>query len=370
MNSFESLEKAAESIYKPTKKGKVEDNSKKQISLLYAFNGTGKTRISNIITDKYEGNVLCFNAFVEDLFRWDNENYVFYIDTNFWGINIIKDEGLENEIANNFKELTNSKIEPNINFESGEMTFNLVKGDSETVNNIKISKGEESLFIWAVFYTILENAFLNLKEEEGDRSTESYNDLRYIIIDDPVSSIDDSKIISMATKLFELIREYNTTYSNIPILITTHHALFYNILYNSFNNKGIKKEVQLRPMVLKKDKYNYIIDFSEGDTPFGYHLLVLKDIITAVNQDKIEKYHFNLFRGLLEKTANFLGYKHWGNCINKEDRSEVARVINLYSHSKLSELEYKELNNEDRDLFKRAFNKFIEEYKWDIEGII
>ena len=78
-----------------------------------------------------------------------------------------------------------------------------------------------------------------------------------------------------------------------------------------------------------------------------------------------KKYHFNLFRTLLEKTANFLGYTHWGDCIlNKEDRVEIKRIVDLYSHSRLSDLESSYLTDTEKELFTQAFNAFVEDFKY------
>ena len=90
------------------------------------------------------------------------------------------------------------------------------------------------MLIWSVFYTVLETAIDALNTPEVDnRSTQAFNDLQYIIIDDPVSSIDDTKIITMAIKLIEAIKLYQG--NTVKFLITTHHALFYNVLVNSFD---------------------------------------------------------------------------------------------------------------------------------------
>ena len=49
----------------------------KKFVLLYAYNGTGKTRLStefkNLGKNGEERDTLYFNAFTEDLFSWDND---------------------------------------------------------------------------------------------------------------------------------------------------------------------------------------------------------------------------------------------------------------------------------------------------------
>ena len=58
-------------------------SSNKKLHLIYAFNATGKTRLSMILKDKLnvsendeESEIkkkLYFNAFTEDLFTWEND---------------------------------------------------------------------------------------------------------------------------------------------------------------------------------------------------------------------------------------------------------------------------------------------------------
>jgi hypothetical protein len=76
-----------------------------------------------------------------------------------------------------------------------EIIFSIEGGNQESIDNIKISKAEESNFIWCVFYSLLEQVVeqLNIAEPEN-RSTDKFNDLKYIFIDDPVSSLDDNHI--------------------------------------------------------------------------------------------------------------------------------------------------------------------------------
>ena len=59
-----------------------------------------------------------------------------------------------------------------------------------------------------------------------------------------------------------------------------------------------------------------------------------------------------------------MGYNHWGDCIIGSNKTEFIRIINLYSHSGLSDLEYRELPNEDKKIFIDTYNDFIKEYKW------
>jgi hypothetical protein len=79
----------------------------------------------------------------------------------------------------------------------------------------------------------------------------------------------------------------------------------------------------------------------------------------------IEKYHFNILRALLEKTANFLGYENWYSCIEWDNKQESTRLLNIYSHSRLSDLESNELSSRDKELFIEIFDEFIKKFKYN-----
>jgi len=420
MADFTSIETLAQDL--KTKLDAV--TTKKKVVALYAFNATGKTRLSNllnweneswdvlltedwdflvtengdkIIVDNGKIKTLCYNAFLEDMFTWDNENYILKFNPHSWIIKLIVDEGLEADIVDNFKDIINSndlKLEPSFDFAKWEVTFKIASGDDVSASNIKISKGEESIFIWSVFYTILEAAISELILLKEDRSTDAFDDLEYIILDDPVSSIDDTRIIALAIKTINLIKndhiadkleykkkelaeqeftpEYienrlqdlraeNYTDIKLKFLITTHHALFYNVLVNSFKRE---KDVNFKSFSLSRDSNVFRLT-EQWDSPFSYHLSVKELIQKAINNDSIEKYHFNLFRALLEKTSNFLWYENWYDCVHWENKQESIRLLNLYSHSRLSDLEPSEMSVRDKDLFQQAFKGFTQQFNWN-----
>lgn len=363
MTNFNSTTEVAGKI----KNDLLAQNDKKSIALLYAFNAVGKTRLSvefDELNDNDDGVIkaLSYNAFLEDLFVWNNDAYILKFDSNHWAIKLITAQGLEISIIDNFKLITNSKIEPQFDFDAGEVTFDIARGDESSVGNIKISKSEESLLVWSIFYSILEIAVEALNTKEEDRSTEIFNHLEYIVVDDPVSSIDDERIISLAVKLFGVVK--SSTNKEINFLITTHHALFFNVLFNSFRRVA-KSDAKKYFYIFSKSDNTLILEEQRSDSPFAYHILIKNKIKEAIENDNLEKYHFNLFRTLLEKTASFLGYGSWSDCIlNEESKEEITRIVNLYSHSKLSELESGNLSSADKELLTRAFNAFVEDFKY------
>lgn len=341
---------------------------KKSIALVYAFNATGKTRLSAEISglnnnDYGKTRVLSYNAFLEDLFSWDNEDCIYEFEPGSWFAKIIVEQGIEGDIVDVFKTITCSKIEPLLDFKKGHVTFNISTGDDAAQESIKISRGEESVFVWSIFYTILTAATEALSADAEMRTTDAFNDLEFIVIDDPVSSIDDARIIAVAVNLFETIKKSTNTQLNF--LITTHHALFYNVLHNSLR-RGLKdKKADRFFYTLSKNTDNILkLEDHTSDCPFAYHLATKNMLAKAVNDEYIEKHHFNLFRGLLEKTANFLGYTNWSDCITGDNKIAFIRIVNNYSHSKLSELESAVISEADKQLFIETFKTFISEYKY------
>jgi len=347
---------------------KIKDSNKK-VTLLYAFNATGKTRLSmefkNLVND-YKGgeiikHVIYYNAFTEDLFSWDNDlendnERKLKINKNSKFIELIERQGKENEIAERFKEFTFSKIEPNVNTNTGEITFSLPTGDEKAIENIKISKGEESIFIWTVFFVLMETIIAELNIDEiSDRSTDEFNPIQYIFIDDPISSLDDNHAIDIALELKHIIGSSKN--EDLHFIISTHHSLFYNVLHTEMTNA---KKFWLGK---NEDKYS-MIELQNNETPFGYHLLLKDEIKRAIDNNMIKRYHFNLMRNLLEKTAHFLGYSSWKDLINEDDKDPYIKRINLYSHSNHSALEVKELEYYEKEFLKRIYEKFILEYKW------
>ncbi|MFV0410426.1 MAG: anticodon nuclease [Paracoccus sp. (in: a-proteobacteria)] len=147
----------------------LEANNKK-VQLIYAFNGTGKTRLSREFKELVEPenqediegiglenkNILYYNAFTEDLFYWDNglvgdADPKLKIQPNAFTDWVFKEQGQETNVVRNFQTYTSDKLTPKFNSDFSEITFTYERGIEENIGNIKISKGEESNFIWSVF---------------------------------------------------------------------------------------------------------------------------------------------------------------------------------------------------------------------------
>ncbi len=355
----------------------LRDTSKK-VQLIYAFNGVGKTRLSRefkeLIVPKNHDNedeetkvkVLYYNAFTEDLFYWDNDlkedtNRKLIIRPNGFTNWVLKDQGQESNIIKHFQHYTNDKLTPLFNKEYNEISFSIKAGNEESVDYIKISKGEESCLIWCVFYSLLEQVVevLNIAEPL-DRETDQFNDLKYVFIDDPVSSLDENHLIELAVNIAELI---NSSQSELKFIITTHNPMFYNVLYNELElKKKNKKGVECCYLLDKKDDGTYELIGKLGDSNknFSYHLHLISVLQEAVDGNRIEKYHFMLLRNLYEKTANFLGCTQWSDLLPDDKKTYYNRVIQFTSHSTLSNEAVSEPTDPEKNTLKLLLNHLVE----------
>ena len=355
-------------------------DSGKNIQLIYAFNGIGKTRLSRAFKDlvdpKNESDeeetglagkkILYYNAFTEDLFYWDNDldndtDLKLKIQPNVFTNWVFEEQGQDRNVISNFQTFVNNKaLMPRFNEDFSEVTFSLRRGDDQDVENIKISKGEESNFIWSVFFSLLEQVVevLNIPEE-SDRETDKLNNLKYIFIDDPVTSLDDNHLIQMAVKLAEVIRKSE---SGLKFIIATHNALFYNVLYNELQIGSKKTGYMLK----KNEDGSYDLDTKFGDSnkSFAYHHYLISIIQQAIEENKIEKFQFTLLRNLYEKASNFLGYEKWSDLLPDDKEVYAARIMNFYSHRSLMNDEVKEPTEPEKQTVKFLFNHLIDNAKF------
>ena len=358
-------------------------DSGKKVNLIYAFNGSGKTRLSkvfkNLIAPKENHNseedltrrkILYFNAFTEDLFYWDNDllndtEPKLKIQPNSFIRWLIKDQGDEGKVIGKFHHYCDEKLMPKFDIENNQITFSFARGDDTPEENVKLSKGEESNFIWSIFHTLIEQVVAELNiSEPSERTTNEFDELKYIFIDDPVSSLDENHLIQLAVDLAELVKDSPDT---IKFIITTHNPLFYNVLYNEL---GAKCGYILRKDENKNENERFDLEEKKGDTnkSFSYHLF-LRNLLEKVESKDIQKYHFMLLRNLYEKTANFLGYSGWSNLLPNDDarQSYYTRIINFTSHSTLSNEIIAEPTDTEKKIVKYLLEHLINNYGFYIE---
>lgn len=327
----------------------VEAKPVPKVQLIYAFNGTGKTRLSRefkeLVSPKNgdedtqyselaQKKILYYSAFTEDLFYWDNDLQLdaepkLKIHTNAFTRWVLEEQGQDQNITATFQHYTNEKLTPHFSPDFSAVSFSFERGNNEQESNIKISKGEESNFIWSVFHSLIEQMISELNiAEASERSTDAFNNLEYVFIDDPVSSLDENHLIELAVNLAGLIK---SSQSDLKFIITTHSPLFYNVLFNELNSKVCY-------MLERFEDGTFALTEKQGDSnkSFSYHLHLKQTLEQAIAENKVEKYHFTLLRNFYEKMASFLGYPKWSELLPDDKQLYLSRIINFTSHSTLS----------------------------------
>lgn len=352
---------------------KIVTDAKNKSLVIFANNSIGKTTLSRQIGDlKDTSEFLCFNTFVEEVFEWDNdfENDCFdlRINQNDTFINdAIITQGLDRRITEIFQSFINIKIDPDFIIENNlvqKIVFSLATGDEAKIDNIKLSKGEESIFVWSVFCAIVEMAL-----DEKLSGNPDYQNLNYIVIDDPITSLSEENIISVALEIKNFIIDKiseirEKSCDPIGVLIATHNRLFFNIFFSEVKSKCCYR--------LYRNEDGFLLS-RQNESPFGYHIeemRLLKSILD--NNEEIEKIHFNMFRNILEKTAAFFGYSKWSDCLDMyiDGRGEFIKLLNFHSHNRLVDLDDKKIQStREKELFKTFFEQFLEDYKWDKDTV-
>lgn len=342
--SFPALEDLAAHV-----RGVLND---KKCVLLYAYNGTGKTRLSVAFKDigKQGGvrDTLYYNAFTEDLFHWDNDlegdsQRQLKINTDSKFTAAFRELALEPKIL--FYLGRYADFEFRIDYRNWAVTFS--RGD---VDHIKVSRGEENLFIWCVFLAICELAI------GGERP---YEWVRFLYIDDPISSLDDNNAIAVASDLARLLKEGD---GRVKTVISTHHGLFFNVMWNELKRFDAKQY-----LLHRSERGGSYLLRGTSDTPFFHHVVMLDELKKARESGSLYTYHFNMLRSILEKTATFFGSKGFSACIEGlEDQELYARALNVLSHGNYSIYEPREMVPDNKDLFGRILDAFLDRYRFDL----
>ncbi len=351
------------------------------IILTFAYNRTGKTRLSMEFKDagkrKNNGNAdtLYFNAYTEDLFTWDNDlddDTVrhFRLNSASTFFNGLKDLALEEAIAGYLARYADFDFD--IDYTEWKISFSKEvleqKRGGEPARtretNIKISRGEQNIFIWCLFMAICERML------DGHVSYQSF---KYLYVDDPVSSLDDNNAISMACDLAKLLRraasrtDGNGNPSPIKVVFSSHHSLFFNVMCNEIGrSKEGEPKINHKRYFLRRPNGGeaYTLRATE-DTPFFHHVATLAELQLAAHptNGKLYTFHFNALRSVMEKTASFFGYADISFCLralnNDEDRALFNRALNLLSHGEYAIHEPTEMGDDNQQLFRRMLRDFV-----------
>lgn len=342
--------------------------NKKPISLIYAFNGTGKTRLSveyKNLTKKADGthSGVYYNAFSEDLFVWDNDeenqNENMRLEIRKSNLNLYFSFLVENPNILNAKlavYLPAYEYEFDKN-EDPEIGIDAIIFSRNGEKNIKISRGEERIFVWCFFLALFE-----VDAWTGEQDA-------HFFIDDPVSSLDEHNIFITANSIMTLIGEKITTASKKRIIITTHHIGLFATLADRLTrgSKADKYKNQTITYTLERSLKDGVVSLNQQNGVFIFHLHLLKTLDEAVKSE-LFSYHFAILRQLLENIASFLGRGNIGYVLSQidldQDVNDVVEIINSLAHKNVYKTESNKLHQNEEELLKQIIEKLIIKYKF------
>ena len=336
------------------------------IVLIYAFNGTGKTQLSvaykNATKEANDGKHVgvYYNAFSEDLFVWDNDEVNDGVDVKlsllpsslnqFHSFLYEDEEEIWRKLA-----AYNPKYRFKLNmYDDLEKGIEFVSFFIEGKENvpIKISRGEERIFVWCFFLALLEvDGWAN--EQDA-----------HIFIDDPVSSLDEHNIFITADSIFQLIE---THYEKKRIFITTHHIGLLSILDNRLT-KG-EKSGRYKNLTTSKILRNISgeLKLQTLNKNFLYHLHLLQ-ILDESRKQILHTYHFSLLRQLLENVASFIGTGRPGHTLSEIGVSDVEasmHVINTHSHKNIYYYQTELMSEAEQGFFNEILDKLVAKYSFN-----
>lgn len=305
-----------------------------------------------------------YNAYSEDLFVWNNdeENAGEGIRLSVLPSSLSRFHTLltEDNIRDKLKPykpkygfaLNFNEYDPEKGIESISF-FVPNQNPDEDQKSIKISRGEERIFVWCFF--------LALFEVEGWADRQS----SHFFIDDPVSSLDDHNIFVTAATLFDLIE---SQYDKRKIIVTTHHMGLFSIL-SDWLTKGEKKDK------FKKVTKLYILSSKSGSLElescrqdvFLYHLRILQQLDIARQAKDVRAYHFVLLRQVLENVASFLGVGQFSYVLSQigiDDPSRSADIVNALSHKKIYYYESDMVVPDNLDIFDEVMDGLLGKYNF------
>ena len=342
--------------------------------VLYAYNRTGKTRLSMEFKNqgRRKGNgtpdTLYFNAYTEDLFVWHNDldadtDRHLKINENSAFCKGLTELALDETIAGYLSRYADFEFD--IDYTTWVVTFR--KGDDE---RIKISRGEENIFIWCMFMAICERVI------DGHPS---YQWVKYLYIDDPISSLDDNNAIAVACDLAALLRkaatrrDTNRERDPLGTVFSSHHALFFNVICNELGRRrGDQEKVTLKRYFLHRpDSEGAFTLRATGDTPYFHHVATLAELQRCLRSGTLYTYHFNALRSILEKIACFFGHEDLRVCLaGLQDEALYNRALNLLSHGKYAINEPVEMVDDNKQLFRSILNDVLTRFQFALPELV
>ncbi len=346
----------------------IADNLKsnqKKVILVYAFNATGKTRLSVAYKDatkvngKHSG--VYYNAFSEDLFVWNNDDenrganiHLKVMQSSLSQFHALLNEDKISEKMRAYKPKFEFKFKMHKNTENGieSISFYIPNPDLDAPRTfIKISRGEERIFVWCFF--------LALFEVEGWADKQS----SHFFIDDPVSSLDDHNIFVTASTIYELIK---THFERRKIIVTTHHIGLFYLLKDWLSDISDKK---IQACILQNDGAAISLR-NDGQEVMLYHLRLLQILMKARQTNDLRAFHLVLLRQLLENISSFLGKPNFSYALDRigiQNPNDVADMVNALSHKKIFHYESDRIQDASKEMAENILDRIQSTYHFDLK---
>ncbi len=334
----------------------LKNDTTHRIHLLYAFNSVGKTRLSvayKNATRNEDGTHtgIYYNAYSEDLFVWDNDIENDEADIRLTvlpsSLSRLHADLIEDDIREKLQPYQPSyefRIAMHTDTRKGieSISFFPAGTQSGDAPPIKISRGEERIFVWCFF--------MAMTEIEAWTAAQSH----HIFIDDPVSSLDDHNIFITVSMLYELIEKYS---GQRKIIIATHHVGMFSILCDWLlrGEKSGTYKPKTQASVLSGKHGEVSLEAHNNDV-FLYHLRVLQMLAQARRDEKVRAYHFALLRQVLESVASFLGSGRIAYALERigfDNAEEVTRIVHVLTHKSVYHYQSDRLTPDNLDLFEK-----------------
>lgn len=338
------------------------------IVIVYAFNATGKTRLSVAYKDETKKSNngqhagVYYNAFSEDLFVWDNDEENDGADirltirqsslNQFHSFLYENREAVLDKLAMYapnyiFEFVAHENLEDGIEF----IRFFINEADKRP---IKISRGEERIFVWCFFLALLDvDGWAN--EQDA-----------HIFIDDPVSSLDEHNIYVTAESIFQLVE---THYLKKRVIVTTHHMGLFSILADRLTkgSKGGRYKNLTKLCVLTRNG-DALSLATPNNSVFLFHLHVLQLLVEA-SRGELFMHHIVMLRQVLENVASFMGRPNFGFTLTQigvADVDDAVNVINSLSHKDAYYYQSNLMPPAVQTVFRDVLDKLLDKYKFDV----
>ncbi|QTQ12202.1 AAA family ATPase [Treponema parvum] len=241
-----------------------------------------------------------------------------------------------------------------------EFTYKIIRLDGTPVEKT-LSEGEKSFVTFLYFYNLL----------KGSQATTGLANNRIVVIDDPVSSLDNDILFVVSTLIRRLFENISNNTSNIKqLFIFTHNAYFFNEV--TYNN-GFLKNPEVRYILIKKYNNETKIKNCINEKPINStydnlwnEVRIAEKDKTSINIVSIQ----NTMRRIIEYYFQFLGgidikNLHTSKILKDKDDIAIYRSllswVNSGSHSSFDDLFYVDSDDSLLEKYLIVFKKIFED---------